>query len=295
MKKSLFVALFALVLVLRAQEPVKFTRTEEIIYGHKFGTALTLDVFEPARKNGGAILWVVSGGFVSTHDRIDPSFFPPLLERGYTVFAIVHGSQPRFIIPEIEEDIHRAVRFVRHNAARWGIDRKKFGISGDSSGGHLSLKIGTQGQPGNPNAKDPVDRESSVVQAVACFFPPTDFLNWTRAEDDQVGVGDVGSQFNGAFGARAGTAEGRRALGGEISPINFVTANMPPTLIIQGDEDQIVPLYQAKRFERRCKEVGAPLKLIVKPHAGHGYPGFEKDTVLFANWFDAHHVGGKAR
>src|SRR5579859_1286698 len=108
MKRLLLAPFLVLALLaaprLRAQEHQKFTRTEDVIYGRKFGTALTLDVFEPAKKNGAAVFWMVSGGFFSSHGAISPGTYQPLLDRGYTVFAVVHGSQPRFIIPEIEED-----------------------------------------------------------------------------------------------------------------------------------------------------------------------------------------------
>src|SRR5438093_10828554 len=112
---------------------------------------------------------MVSGGFFSDHAAINGKMYEPFLERGYTVFAVVHGSQPRFIIPEIEQDIHRAVRFVRHNAAKWHVSADHFGITGASAGGHLSLTMGTQGKAGDPDSKDPIDRESSAVEAVACF------------------------------------------------------------------------------------------------------------------------------
>ena len=118
------------------------------------------------------------------------------------VFAAVHGSQPRFHIPEITQDIHRAVRFIRHNAAKYGIDANKLGITGASAGGHLSLTMGTQGGSGRSEAKDPVERESSVVQAVACFFPPTDFLNWGKEGEDAVGIGLL-KNFEAAFGPRS--------------------------------------------------------------------------------------------
>lgn len=277
-----------------AQDSPNFTRTEDVIYGRKFGTALTLDVFDPANKNGAAVFWMVSGGFFSDHNRIRPSLFAPLLERGYTVFAVVHGSQPRFIIPEIEEDIHRAVRFVRHNVNLWGIDPNKFAISGSSSGGHLSLAIATKGGPGNPEAKNVIDRESSTVQAVACFYPPTDFLNWSKPEEDWMDF-ELTRRFEPAFGPKGMTREARKELGKKISPITFVTANMPPTLVIHGDADKLVPLYQSQLFEHKCKEVGAPFKLIVKPGAGHGWPGTKNDMAVFADWFDEHLLGIKAK
>jgi acetyl esterase/lipase len=273
----------------------RFTRTEDVIYGRKFGTALTLDVLQPVQTNGYAILFMVSGGFFSSHEAINPGFVEPFLNRGYTVFAVVHGSQPRFIIPEIEQDIHRAVRFVRHNAAKWGVHPSKFGITGGSAGGHLSLTMGTQGSAGKPDAKDPVDRESSAVQAVACFFPPTDFLNWGRGGDDAVGVGTL-VQFQPAFGPRTATTESRQVYGKEISPFYFLSSNLPQTLIIHGNADKLVPIYQAEIFVQRAKEVGAPpVKLVVREGKEHGWPEMKNDLEIFADWFDEHLRGIKPK
>jgi len=277
---------------LAAETNVPFKRTEDVIYGRKFGTALTLDVFQPEKANGFGVLFMVSGGFFSSHDAISAGTYKPLLERGYTVFAVVHGSQPKFTISEIEQDIHRATRFVRHNAARFGVNPDHLGITGGSAGGHLSLTMGTQGAKGNPDAKDPIEKESSAIQAVACFYPPTDFLNWGKAGEDGVGFGPT-AQFQPAFGPRNATAEGRQILGKEISPLYFVTSNMAPTLVIHGDADRLVPLYQAEIFKKRCEEMGAPYKLIVREGKDHGWPGMDADMKLFADWFDEHLRGIK--
>lgn len=270
--------------VCRAEDP-DYSRVADVIYGRKFGMALTMDVFQPNQGNGRGILLMVSGGYRSSHDAINPAFFQALMKRGYTVFAVVHGSQPRFIIPEIELDIHRAVRFIRHNAANYHVDPAKLGITGASSGGHLSLMLGTRGAPGKPSVPDPVDRESSEVQCVACFFPPTDFLNWGQAAEDGVGVGPT-AQFHPAFGPLATTEEGRRKLGADISPINFVSSFMAPTLVIHGDADRVVPLFQAQLFEKRCKQAGAIYKLIVRPGKDHGWPEIPEEFNVFADWFD---------
>jgi acetyl esterase/lipase len=280
-------ALLALILALpvgaSAQSP--FKRTEDVIYGRKFGTALTLDVFQPEQTNGASVLFMVSGGFFSSHEAINVGFFKVFLDRGYTVFAIVHGSQPKFTIPEIVQDIHRAVRFVRHHAGTYGVDPNKFGIVGASAGGHLSLTMGTQGGPGKADAKDPVDRESSAVQAVACFFPPTDFLNYGQPGEDAVGVGIL-KDFKPAFGPASDTAEGRQKLGKEISPVNFVSSSLPPTLIIHGDADKLVPIQQAEVFVLKAKAAGAKAQLVVKPGKDHGWPEIANDLPLLADWFD---------
>ena len=286
--KKLFFALIALAIFSAdAQTNQTFKRTEDVIYARKFGTALTLDVFQPEKPNGAGILYMVSGGFFSDHNNINAGSYKPLLDHGYTVFAVVHGSQPKFIISEIETDIHRAVRFVRHNAKKYGVDPNRLGITGGSAGGHLSLTIGTQGGDGDAKAKDPVERESSAVQCVACFYPPTDFLNWSKPGDDGVGFGPT-IKHQAAFGPQSFSADTRQKLGHEISPLYFVTSNMAPTLVMHGDADSVVPIYQAKIFEARCKEVNAPYKLIVREGKDHGWPGMEKDMEIFAEWFDGH-------
>ena len=114
----------------KADEPA-FDRKEDVIYARKFGTALTMDVFTPKPKsNGAAIVMIVSGGFFSAHESINPGFIRPMVNRGYTVFAVVHGSQPQFTVPEIVQDINRAVRFIRLHAQDYGIDGTRIGICG---------------------------------------------------------------------------------------------------------------------------------------------------------------------
>lgn len=267
-----------------AQTP-DFTRTEDVVYGRKFGVALTLDVIQPAKPNGYGIVYMVSGGWVSNHAGVSPQLYAPYLAHGYTVFAVCHGCQPKFIIPEITEDIHRAIRFVRHNAAKWNINPDKLGISGGSAGGHLSLTMAVHGGPGKADAKDPIDRESSAIQAVACLYPPTDFLNYGKPGEDAVGVGTL-KNYKGAFGAESDTPEGRQRLGKEVSPIYYVTPQLPPTLIIHGDADTLVPIQQSQTFVERATAVGATARLVVKPGAGHGWPDRVPDYELMADWFD---------
>lgn len=283
--------LLALNLAASAQDG-SVKRTEDVIYGRKFGTALTLDVFQPAKPNGCAIIYMVSGGWFSAKEAVNQRFYDAFLARGYTVFAVVHGSQPKFTVPEITQDIHRAVRFVRHNAARWGVNPDQFGITGASAGGHLSLTLGTQGGPGKSDAKDPVDRASSAVQAVACFFPPTDFLNYGQPGEDATGVGTL-KNFKPAFGPRSDAEDSRKALGREISPIYFITPKLPPTLIIHGDADKLVPYQQAESFVQKAQAAGATAKLINRPGKAHGWPELVNDLTLFADWFDAHLRGLK--
>src|SRR5262249_51444691 len=151
---------------------------------------------------GIALILVVSGGFFSSHDAIGPAYVKPFADRGYTVFAVVHGSQPRYTVPEIVQDMNRSVRFIRYHAKDYGIDHAHIGVMGASAGGHLSLRLGTAGDKGDPGARDPVDRESSRVQAVACFFPPTDFLNYGKPGAEKVHATDHAPPYRAAFDYR---------------------------------------------------------------------------------------------
>lgn len=264
-----------------------YQRTDDVIYGRKHGVALTMDVFRPEKTNGFGVVFMVSGGFFSAKEMVNPGFFQAFLDRGYVVFAVMHGSQPKYTIPEIVSDIHRSIRYIHHHAAEYGVKPDKLGISGASAGGHLSLTMGTQGTQGNADAKDPVDRESSAVAAVACFFPPTDFLNYGTPGEDAVGVGIL-QGFKPAFGPLSDTAEGRQKLGREISPVNYISPKTVPTLIIHGDADKLVPIQQAKLFVEKVKATGVAAKLVVREGKAHGWPGIENDIPLLANWFDEH-------
>jgi acetyl esterase/lipase len=282
-----------------AQDDPLATRKEDVIYGRKFGTALTLDVFTPKKEpNGRGVILVVSGGWFSDHNNINLGMAAPLLKRGYTVFAVVHGSQPKFTIPEIVGDMNRAVRFVRYHAKDYGIDPDAIGIAGASAGGHLSLVQGTAGTQGNPDARDPVERESSRVQAVACFFPPTDFLNYGKPGENALGRGIL-INFQAPFEFQEFDSKSRKfvritdeekvlEIGRQISPINHVTPDDAPTLIIHGDADKLVPIQQAEIIIKKLKDSGVDAKLAVKPGADHGWADLLKDVDQLADWFDQH-------
>lgn len=289
--------LFLGVLATRADDAPAFTRQEDVIYGRKPGLALTMNVLTPkSGANGAAVVLVVSGGWFSSHEAINPAFVHELLKRGYIVFAVVHGSQPKYTIPEILTDMNRAVRFIRYHAKDYHIDPDRIGITGASAGGHLSLMQGTKGDSGNPKAKDPIEQTSSRVQAVACFFPPTDFLNYGKKDESGLGRGLLVS-LKAAFDFHEFDPKTKtfvpitdetkvKEIGRQISPIYHVTSDSAPTLIIHGDADKIVPIQQAESIMARFKEVGVPAELVVKRGADHGWPNLLDDMKTIAKWFD---------
>ena len=275
---------------------------KEIIYGRKDGMALTMTVVTPALKsNGRAIISLLSGNWVSA-DRMREGFAERTgmyLEKGYTVFGVMVSSQPRYAIPDEVADLKRAVRFIRYNAKEYGVDPGKIGITGSSSGGHLSLMIATADDITDSKSTDPVDKVSSRVQAAAVFYPPTDFINFggvnTTGTINQAGLvmARVAAAFdfkvwNDTTGTYVSVVDNKKrlAIAKEISPINAVSSDDPPVIIIHGDKDVLVPKQQSESIIAKFKEAGVTNELIIKEGGGHGWRNREVEEKNFVDWFD---------
>jgi acetyl esterase/lipase len=261
-----------------------FTATNDVVYTQRHGKDLTLDVYRPIEQNGAAVLIMVSGGWRSQSGRLQPWMVASLLRKGLTVVTVTHLSQPEASVMEIVEDVQRAVRHVRHHATEYGINPDRFGVVGASSGGHLSLVLATMGGPGDTSAADPVERESSAVQAAAVFFPVTDLLNLGPSTEN---AGDNGppKSFRKAFGPDAMNPPSWQQIGRSISPIYHITAALPPIRIAHGDADTLVPLDQSIRFKARAAELGHQVLLEIKPGKKHGWGTMLWDMNVFASWF----------
>lgn len=250
------------------------SRIQDVIYMKAGGTAFTMDIAKPAKPNKAAVVFMVSGGWVSDHAMLQ-SFIPGIekafVDEGFTVFEVVHGAQPRYKVPEIVEQVRTAVRFLRAHSAEYGIDNNRIGVSGISSGGHLSLMIGA--------APD------SLVSAVAAIAPPTDLTNWGKptflfTEEP------ILAQFVPAMGidpkALKSDIEG---LAKKLSPITYVTSKFPATLIVHGDDDKIVPLQQGQIMDQALAKAGVPHKLEVVTGGGHDEKTFVPGIVKAVQWF----------
>ncbi len=260
----------------------------DVVYGHKLGCALTMDVFKPEKPNGIGVIWMVSGGWVSNHNNISAPTAKPYTDRGQTVFEVVHGSNPRFTLPEIVQDINRAVRYIRTHAAEYGVDPDKLAVCGGSAGGHLSLFMAAYGSAGDPNAKDPVDRASSKVACTAIFYPPTDFLNYGKMGDSAFEIPTLKSYYP-VFAIPAGsTTEDKIKIGKSLSPIYGLSTETGPVLIIHGNADTLVPIQQSELVMAKLEELHVDHKLIVRPGKGHGWAGIENDLPILADWIQDH-------
>ena len=263
-------------------------RSDGVVYGQRNSKPLMLDVVRPAQPNGLGVVLVASGGWKSGKAGSVPVWImAPLLRRGYTIIPVYHVSQPEATVMDIIEDVHRGVRFVRHHAQEYGIDPDRIGITGGSAGGHLSLMLATRGGSGPGEAQDPIDRESSAVQAVAIFYPVTDLLNLGNSTENP-GDGGPPKSFVKAFGPEATSMSAWKEIGRQCSPIYHITKDLPPTLIYHGDADTLVTLEQSERFRDRALKLGNNVKIVVHPGGRHGWLTMIWDLRKFADWFDLH-------
>jgi acetyl esterase/lipase len=257
--------------------------TPDVVYGHKAGMALTFDVIRPKQPNGAAVLFMMSGGWFSgwvpPEGFVSPAapdgfkHFREMVDHGYTLFIVRHGSAPQFKVPEAVADVRRAVRYIRLNAAKLGIEQQRIGVCGGSAGGHLSLILGTASDEGDKNAKDEIDRTSDRVAAVVAYFPPVDLREWVGTKIDRFPALDFDKK-----------------LADSVSPMLHVSSDDPPTLLIHGDKDDLVKLDNSERILAELKQENVPCELLVIEGAGHGFlgeQGKKASTALLA-WFDKH-------
>lgn len=249
----------------------------DVVYGHKHGLALTFDVFQPTDDaNGAGVLFMVSGGWRSR-------WFPPersvvryraLLDKGFTVFSVRHGSSPKYDIPEIVADVRRSVRFIRLHASDYSVDPDRLGVYGGSAGGHLSLVLGTASDEGNPKARDEVDRVSNRVAAVVAYFPPTDLRRLVPPPKS----------------TRFPALDFDPAKAPDYSPIVHVTPDDPPTLLIHGDRDRLVPLTNSTKILAEFEKRKVTSELIIMKGVGHGFRGEDasKASAAMVAWFEKH-------
>jgi len=278
-----------------ADKPAAVRVERNVIYGMYSGAALLLDVYQPAKPNGFGVVFIAGSGF-----QADPSYGarpiketqielwgPPLTSAGYTVFSVNHRGAPRFHYPAALEDVQRAIRFVRAHAKAYGIDPARLGGLGGSSGGNLIGLAAMRAAPGRADDTDAVDREPATLQAIVLRAAVSDLRNLPTAE----GANFVVSYMESPPGNAA------KALYESASTVTQVGPNSPPTLLIHGDADALVPYAQSVAMETALRAAGVATKLVTVPGGVHGadfgaagkphpeWPNYYAETV---GWFDKH-------
>lgn len=237
---------------------------------------LLLDVYAPQAQQGKLplVIWIHGGGWISGSRAWCPRF---LVQRGYILATIDYRLAPGAAWPAQIQDCKAAVRFLRANADKFGIDPDKIGVWGASAGGHLAAMLGTtggikilEGDGGNGGI-------SSGVQAVCDFAGPTDLEKLLKDKARTPAVAFAEKLLGSMTGEAGKTA----------SPTNYVNKDDPPFLIMHGQNDAIVPLSQAQLLADLLRKAGVDVVFKIVPHGAHDFAGLAIDAAA-AEFFDAH-------
>lgn len=277
---------------LRAAGPYSFQEPAEknVIYGMDHGAALLLDVYRPEKPNGFALVFIMGTGFTAAGeyddiplkqiDRalVEDGVFPPLfggtdhtfgpaLKAGFTVFSLNHRLAPRYTWRTQVRDCQRAVQFVRFHAKDYGINPAAIAGMGHSAGATMTTFLAVLDDIADPQAADPINRESSRIQAAAPLSGAHDLVAFLqeRPEASAILAGLVGRVVMYQPPDHPIFAEYRAA-----STVSHVTKDDAPMLIFHGDADPVVDVKQSQALDRALTAAGVPHEFVILPGAVHG-------------------------
>jgi acetyl esterase/lipase len=207
-------------------------------------------------------LWLSGGGW-ERGDKNGSSGAKLLASHGFVTASIFYRVSSDAPFPADIEDCKCAVRYLRANAAKYGIDATHIGAAGTSAGGQLAMLAGTADADAGLEGTGGWPGVSSRVQAVVSWYGPTDFTVGEQEFDHHTGAAVI-KLLGGTFDQKP--QEYRRA-----SPITYVTADDPPLLMAQGEKDEIVPYGQAFRMRQSYEAMGLTVELIAVQNARQGF------------------------
>lgn len=250
------------------------------------------DIFLPEGVAGPVpVVIAIHGGSFYRGDKRDFQIVPMMgaLTRGYAVVSLNYRLSGEATFPSQIHDVKAAIRFVRANAAQYGLDPDRIALWGDSAGANLAALAGTSAMVTSlddqtlGNAGVPV-----TVRAVVDWYGVIDLL--TVADQlRKVNVSKDGSPARRLIGK---SKEEAPELYKAESPATYVTKDVPPFLIQHGDADTLVSVQQSVDFAVRLRQVAGEdrVTLDILPGAGHLDPAFNtrENVARVLDFLDAH-------
>lgn len=249
-----------------AEPPLAAQSIADVSYGSD--AAQRMDVFLPAGRTdtGTKAIVVIHGGGWISGDKGDMNQYLPIIKQQLSDYAIFNINYRLGSVitpfPAQENDVKAALTFILNKAGEYKFNTAKTVLLGASAGGHLALLQAYK-------------QTSPKVKAVVSLFGPTDM----PALYQSYGAGSLPQQALQIL--LTGTPATNTALYQSSSPVNFVNAQNPPTLLLHGTADPIVPITQSIALRTMLETNGASVKMVTYNGAGHG----DWDDATFANAF----------
>ncbi len=256
---------------------------------------LRLNVLQPdnpTNKLMPAVVWIHGGSWKAGSKDDMPQLMVMLAENGYICVSIEYRLSPETIFPGQLEDCKSAIRWLRSKPSPFRIDPNRIGVVGESAGGHLAALIGTSSGVTNRTSKSGWYGYSSDVQAVVDYFGPTDFLKISEGcarNGIPKFVADliVNSRSSAPSQFLGGPIQSRRGACRAANPITYITKNSAPFLIVHGDQDMTVPLYQSELLYKALRKSGVEAELYVIKGGKHNFSDRTSDAKVLA-FLDRH-------
>ncbi len=271
MKYSLLALFFPVLLLGQAAPPEGVSLEANIPYSSHPQTVL--DLYQPKGASSGkrpGVLVIHGGGWTGgKKENVFNRLCLPFLEKGFVVANVEYRLAAVAPAPAAVNDVLAAAEWFRNNAGKYGVDRNRIVVMGDSAGGHLALMVGltTKKAQLGPTGK---------VAAV---------INW-------YGITDVQDQLEGQHMRKYAVTwvppelPDRQDIARRVSPISWVRKDAPPVLTIHGDADPTVPYEHGVDITKELRNAGADAELIPIHQGGHGNFSPEEFAEIYRQIFN---------
>ena len=268
------VLLVTTALVLAAQQDPPFKLPEgvvvdrDIVYAKYGNREMHLDLYRPKSASGKrpAVVYIHGGGWKNGNKSAFSRQAAHMATKGFVGACIEYRLSGEAKWPAAIDDAEAAVRWVRANSGKYGVDSERIGAAGGSAGGHLVALLGTRG----PH-----------VKAVAAFNPAVDLVSFGKQAP-----GNAQNSVSEFLGASYGD---RPDLWAAATPITHVSGKSAKFLFLHGDADSTVPIKQSKDMMARLKNAGVSAELFTAEGAAHGFfnrpPWFEPTLKAMEGFF----------
>lgn len=234
-----------------------------------------IKVYLPVRENrtGKAVLICPGGGYhILAYDKEGEDIAKFWNSKGVTAFVLKYRlpTSEAQIIPHKSPlmDAQRALRLLRYNSEKWGINKREIGVMGFSAGGHLASSLSTHFDLGDPGSDDPVERESCRPDFSILVYPVITFTgDYQHAGSRMALVGD--------------DAELMKYFSSELQ----VSQSTPPSILIHASDDKVVPVENSIVYYQALINNNVPAEMHIFPEGGHGF-GLASKRKNLSGWAD---------
>jgi acetyl esterase/lipase len=266
------------IITVDVKEPVFFL-DEEVTYAQAdawFGHVtrdLRMDIVYPQIEDRQypCIIWICGGAWTQMNKSAHLPYLTGLSRKGFVVTSVDYRLGHEAPFPGALIDIKAAIRYLRAHAKRYSINTEKFGVMGESAGGHLCAMVALT----NSNEFEVGEylNHSSAVQAACCWYPPCDLVKLAQ------GSPFIPMFFNGDINDK----QYQRF----VNPVDNITDKAPPFLLLHGTDDQTVPFDQSELFLEALTAKKIDARLVGLKGEGHAGPQFFQQPVwdIIAEFF----------